>query len=57
MILSQLPGLTIAERIGQAETIQWSAMKPLVQSCIVQEHKNHLSIAKVLTELEKLSSI
>ena len=57
MILGQLPGLTTAERIGQAETIQWSAMKPLVQRCIVQECKNRLSIAKVLTELEKLSNI
>ena len=57
MILGQLPGLTTAERIAQAETIQWLAMKPLVQRCIVQEHKNRLSIAKVLTDLEKLSSV
>ena len=57
MILRQLPRSTTAERIAQAGTIQWPAMKPLVQRCVIRESQNRPFIAQVLTDLQKLSSI
>ena len=57
MILRQPPGSKTAIRAAQSETIRWLAMKSLVQKCIVQERKNRLSIVKVLTDLERLSSV
>ena len=57
MILRQLPHSTTAERIAQAGTIQWPAMKPLVQRCVIYEIRKRPSITQVLTDLEKLSSV
>lgn len=41
--------------IAQAGTIQWPAIKPLVQRCVICKSQNHSSIVQVLTDLEKLS--
>ena len=52
MILRQPPASKTADKMTQSETIQWPAMKHLVQRCISRESLVRPSIAQVLTDLE-----
>ena len=52
MIICEPPASKTADKITQSETIQWLAMKQLVQKCITCEYKKRPSIAKVLTDIE-----
>ena len=54
MILCQPPAPNTADKMTQSETIQWPAMKRLVQRCISRESQVRPSIAQVLTELEHI---
>ena len=52
MILCEPPASKTADKITQSETIQWLAMKQLVQKCITYEYKKRPSIAEVLADIE-----
>ena len=52
--LSQPPASKTADKMIQSETIQWSAMKCLVQRCISRESQVRPSISQVLTYLEHM---
>ena len=54
MILCQPPASKTADKLTQSETIQWAAMKHLVQRCISRESQVRPSTAQVLTELEHI---
>ena len=54
MILCQPPASKTADKLTQSETIQWPAMKHLVQRCISRESQVRPSTAQVLTELEHI---
>ena len=54
MILCQPPASKTADKMTQSETIQWPAMKNLVQSCISRESQPRPSIAQVLIELDNM---
>ena len=52
--LSQPPTSKTADKMTQSETIQWPAMKHLVQRCISHESQVRPSISQVLTYLEHM---
>ena len=54
MILCQPPASKTADKLTQSETIQWPAMKRLVQRCISRESQVRPVIAQVLIELEDM---
>ena len=54
MILHQPPASKTADKMTQSETIQWPAMKRLVQRCSSRESQGRPSIAQVLTDLEHM---
>ena len=54
MVLCQPPASKTADKMTQSETIQWAAMKCLVQRCISCESQARPSIAQVLIELEHM---
>ena len=54
MILRQPPASKTADKMTQSETIQWPAMKHLVQRCISRESQVRPSISQVLIELEHM---
>ena len=51
--LSQPPSFKTADKI-KSETIQWPAMKRLIQRCISRESQIRPSISQVLTYLEHM---
>ena len=54
IILCQPPASKTADKMTQSETIQWPAMKHLVQRCISHESQVRPSISQVLTYLEHM---
>ena len=54
IILCQPPASKTADKMTQSETIQWPAMKHLVQRCISRESQVRPSISQVLTYLEHM---
>ena len=54
IILRQPPASKTADKMTQSETIQWPAMKHLVQRCISRESQVRPSISQVLTYLEHM---
>ena len=54
IILRQPPASKIADKMTQSETIQWPAMKRLIQRCISHESQVRPSISQVLTYLEHM---
>ena len=54
MILHQPAASKTADKMTQSETIQWPAMKRLVQRCSSRESQGRPSIAQVLTDLEHM---
>ena len=54
IILRQPPASKTADKMTQSETIQWPAMKHLVQRCISRESQVRPSIFQVLTYLEHM---
>ena len=54
MTLCQPPASKSADKMTQSETIQWPAMKHLVQRCISNESQFRPSITEVLTDLEHM---
>ena len=54
MILCQPPAAKTVEKITQSKTIQWPAMKCLIQRCISHESQVRPSIVQVLTDLEDM---
>ena len=54
IILRQPPASKTADKMTQSETIQWPAMKRLVQRCISRESQVRPSISQVLTYLEHM---
>ena len=49
--LSQPPTSKTADKMTQSETIQWPAMKSLIQKCIFHESQVRPSAFQVLTDL------
>ena len=54
IILRQPPASKTADKLTQSETIQWPAMKRLIQWCISCESQVRPSISQVLTDLEHM---
>ena len=54
IILCQPPASKTADKMTQSETIQWPAMKRLVQRCISRKSQVRPSISQVLTYLEHM---
>ena len=54
IILCQPPASKTADKMTQSETIQWLAMKRLIQRCISRESQVRPSISQVLTDLEHM---
>ena len=54
MTLCQPPASKTADKMTQSETIQWLAVKHLVQRCISNEIQFRPSITQVLTDLEHM---
>ena len=54
IILRQPPASKTADKLTQSETIQWPAMKRLIQWCISCESQVRPSISQALTDLEHM---